>query len=74
MYYTLLMLDRQLQITEGTVEILKKNLETVQAMKDAGIYGQHLLLRGRAALPTLKSWHHCPTYARAYAKPKTPSA
>jgi len=35
----LLMLDRQLQITEGTVEILKKNLETVQAMKDAGIYG-----------------------------------
>ena len=38
-YYTLLMLDRQLQITEGTVEILKKNLETVQAMKDAGIYG-----------------------------------
>ena len=32
MYYTLLMLDRQLQITEGTVEILKKNLETVQAM------------------------------------------
>lgn len=39
MYYTLLMLDRQLQITEGTVEILKKNLETVQAMKDAGIYG-----------------------------------
>ncbi len=39
MYYTLLMLDRQLQITEGTVDILKKNLETVQAMKDAGIYG-----------------------------------
>ncbi len=39
MYYTLLMLDRQLQITEGTADILKKNLETVQAMKDAGIYG-----------------------------------
>ena len=39
MYYTLLMLDRQLQITEGTAAILKKNLETVQAMKDAGIYG-----------------------------------
>lgn len=39
MYYTLLMLDRQQQITEGTVEILKRNMETVEAMKDAGIYG-----------------------------------
>lgn len=39
LYYTLLMLDRQLQITEGTVDILKKNAETVQAMKDAGFYG-----------------------------------
>ncbi|ADV42593.1 TolC family protein [Bacteroides helcogenes] len=39
MYYTLLMLDRQLQITEGTVDILKRNMETVKAMKDAGIYG-----------------------------------
>ncbi len=39
MYYTLLMLDRQLQITEGTVDILKRNMETVEAMKDAGIYG-----------------------------------
>ncbi len=38
MYYTLLMLDRQLEITEGTAEILKKNAETVEAMKDAGIY------------------------------------
>lgn len=38
MYYTLLMLDRQLQITEKTAEILKKNMETVEAMKDAGIY------------------------------------
>ena len=35
LYYTLLMLDRQLQITEGTAEILKKNTETMQAMKDA---------------------------------------
>lgn len=38
LYYTLLMLDRQLQITEGTAEILKKNTETMEAMKDAGIY------------------------------------
>ncbi len=39
LYYTLLMLDRQLEITEGTADIMKKNTETMQAMKDAGIYG-----------------------------------
>ncbi len=38
LYYTLLMLDRQLEITEGTVEILKKNTETMEAMKESGIY------------------------------------
>ena len=38
LYYTLLMLDRQLQITEGTAEILKKNTETMIAMKEAGFY------------------------------------
>lgn len=38
LYYTLLMLDRQLQITEGTAEILKKNTETMIAMKEAGLY------------------------------------
>lgn len=39
LYYTLLMLDRQLQISEETTEILKKNAETVEAMKEAGFYG-----------------------------------
>ena len=40
MYYTLLMLDRQLQITEGNRRDSEKELgEPVQAMKDAGIYG-----------------------------------
>lgn len=38
MYYTLLMLDRQLQITEQTAEILKRNAETMEAMKDAAMY------------------------------------
>lgn len=38
LYYTLLMLDRQLEITEGTAEILKKNTETIEAMKESGIY------------------------------------
>lgn len=38
MYYTLLMLDRQLEITKGTADILKRNTETMQAMKDAAMY------------------------------------
>ena len=37
MYYTLLMPDRQLQISEATCDILKRNLETVEAMKEAAI-------------------------------------
>ena len=37
MYYTLLMLDRQLQISEATCDILKRNLETVEAMKEAAM-------------------------------------
>lgn len=38
MYYTLLMLDRQLQITEGTADIMKRNVETMEAMKDAALF------------------------------------
>ena len=73
MYYTLLMLDRQLQITEGTVEILKKNLETVQAMKDAGIYGNHFCCR-RAEPHCLRSSHgitarHTPEHTRNRKRP-----
>lgn len=39
MYYTLLMLDRQLEITQETAEVLKKNAETMEAMKNAAMYG-----------------------------------
>lgn len=35
-YYSLLALDEQLKITRETVELLKENTETVQALKDAG--------------------------------------
>lgn len=38
LYYTLLMLDRQLAISEATADILKRNTETMQAMKDAAMY------------------------------------
>ena len=39
MYYTLLMLDRQLAVTKETAEVLKKNAETMEAMKEAAMYG-----------------------------------
>lgn len=38
LYYTLLMLDRQLDISERTADILKRNTETMEAMKDAAMY------------------------------------
>ena len=38
MYYTLMMLDRQLEITKATAEILKKNAETMEAMKNSAMY------------------------------------
>lgn len=38
MYYTLLMLDRQLEISKETAQILKCNTETMEAMKNAAIY------------------------------------
>ena len=51
LYYTFLMLDRQLQISESTAGILKKNAETVEAMKEAGFYGttQAAVEQSRAA-------------------------
>lgn len=37
MYYTLLMLDRQLVISRETVDILKQNVEMMEAMKEAAM-------------------------------------
>ena len=36
-YYTLLMLDRQMDISEQTADIMKRNVETMRAMKDAAM-------------------------------------
>lgn len=36
LYYTLLMLDLQLSITEETADIMYRNVETMKAMKEAG--------------------------------------
>ena len=52
MYYTLLILDRQLQISESTCDILKRNLETVEAMKEAGTKIRGVFLNGRRFRPS----------------------
>ena len=49
MYYTLLMLDRQLQISEATCDILKRNLETVEAMKEAAMANSVAVEQSRTA-------------------------
>ena len=49
MYYTLLMLDRQLQISESTCDILKRNLETVEAMKEAVMANSAAVEQSRTA-------------------------
>ena len=36
-YYTLLMLDRQVEITAKTVDIYKENIRVMEAMKIAGM-------------------------------------
>lgn len=61
MYYTLLMLDRQLQISESTAEILKRYVETLEAMKEAAMANSAAVEQSRtayaqvlAALPGLR--------------------
>lgn len=49
MYFTLLMLDRQLQISEATCDILKRNLETVEAMKEAAMANSAAVEQSRTA-------------------------
>lgn len=48
-YYTLLMLDRQMDISEQTADILKRNAETMQAMKDAAMTNQAAVSQSEAA-------------------------
>lgn len=48
-YYTLLMLDRELEITESTVGILKKYVETLEAMKDFGSANSAAVEQSRSA-------------------------
>ena len=48
-YYTLLMLDRQLEITEGTANVLKQYVETMEAMYDYGNVNSAAIEQSRAS-------------------------
>ncbi len=47
-YYTLLMLDRKLEITQETAAVWKKNVETMKAMKDAAMTNQAAVSQSEA--------------------------
>lgn len=48
-YYTLLMLDRQLEISEQTADVLKRNVETMRAMKEAAMTNGAAVAQSEAA-------------------------
>lgn len=47
-YYTLLMLDRQVEITTQTVDIYKENVRVMEAMKEAGMTTEAAVVQMRA--------------------------
>ena len=57
MYYTLLMLDRQLEITQATAEVLKRNAETVQALSERSTYTSAALAQSKSCLCTSSGFH-----------------
>ena len=61
MYYTLLMLDRQLEISIATADLLKRTVETIEAFQEAGLTNGAALEQSRAgysqvlaSLPAIK--------------------
>ena len=53
-YYTLLMLDKQLAITEETAVLWQKSVETMKAMKEAGMVSEANSYMIAASIPDLK--------------------
>ena len=47
-YYTLLMLDKQVSITEQTCNIWKENVRTMEAMKEAGMTTEAAVVQSKA--------------------------
>lgn len=54
-YYTLLMLDQQLAITTETEAKWKENVETMQAMKDAGMTNEAAVSQSQASYYSVKA-------------------
>ena len=54
-YYTLLMLDKQLDINESTLESWKKTVETLEALKRAGRSDDAAVLQAKANRMTLEA-------------------
>lgn len=50
LYYTLLMLDEQLQITRSTLEIWQENIRALEAMKKAGMTNEAAIVQNRASM------------------------
>lgn len=48
-YYTLLMLDQQMIISEQTADIMKRNVETMRAMKEAAMTNEAAVSQSEAA-------------------------
>lgn len=48
MYYTLLMLDKQLAITEETARLWRETVETMKAMKEAGMVNEAAVVQSEA--------------------------
>ncbi|MCD8081472.1 MAG: efflux transporter outer membrane subunit [Bacteroides sp.] len=54
-YYTLLMLDRQLQITEQTLVFWRQNIETNRIMKKAGMVNEAAVVQSEANAYTVEA-------------------
>ena len=55
MYYTLMMLDRQLQITQETAQVLKRYVETVEALTQYSSYTSAALAQSKATYAQVES-------------------
>lgn len=54
-YYTLVMLDEQLRITEATVDVWRENLRIMNAMKDAGMANETAVSQTAATFHSIET-------------------
>lgn len=68
-YYTLLMLDKQLAITEETAVLWQKSVETMKAMKEAGMVNEAAIAQSEANSYMIAA--SIPDLKKAFGKRKT---